>query len=153
MVFTNNRIEVHNKCEALKTCFISQLPYLIDGYSRGDYLYGPEDMENIKKTIENAECREKYPLGFDTNKYKMDFAKTMAIIEEENTALTTGDKAEDTAETTYEKVSSVESETPVSSVCTRKTRAVKYAKYAGAAAILTAVSVLSGIIAAKCGRK
>ena len=109
-------------------------------------------MENIKKTIENAECREKYSLGFDTNKYKMDFAKAMAIIEAENTALITGDKAEDTAETTSERVLSVESEKPVSSVCTRKTRAVKYAKYAGAA-ILTAVSVLSGIIAAKCGRK
>ncbi len=159
VVFTNNRIEVRNKCESLRTCFISQLPDIIDDYSRGDYLYGPEDMERLKNAIEAADSKERYPLGFDADAYKRDFAELMAALEEERSALTEINESPEPAipapaipSPSAVSLRLVNNEPHVSADSRRRTVA-KILMRAGAVAAITAVSVLSGILAAKATRK
>lgn len=80
VVFTNNRIEVQNKYSKLRTCFVSQLNHIIDGF-QGEKVFTEVDMNRIKEVVEMAECKEYYPADFDAEQYKMDFATVMATIE------------------------------------------------------------------------
>ncbi len=77
VVFTNNRIEVQNKCQSIKTCFVSQLPYIIDGL-RGECSLSDEKMHAVRVAIEEAACHESYPFEFDVQQYKKDFVVLMA---------------------------------------------------------------------------
>ncbi len=81
VVFTDNRIEVQNKCPAIKTCFVSQLAYLIDDQNK-ETKYTDEAMKQIESSIRETESKESYPFDFDVAKYKMDFALLMATLEE-----------------------------------------------------------------------
>lgn len=78
VVFTDNRIEVQNKYSRIRTCFVSQLAYIIDGFKSGIYM-GEEEMEHIEGLIREAECKEAYPFEFDIAQYKMDFATLMIL--------------------------------------------------------------------------
>ena len=81
VVFTNNLIKVENRYEDIKTCFVSQLTAIIDSQC-SDQEISVSDMEKIKELIVEAECKEEYPIKFDVNQYKHDFATVMAILEE-----------------------------------------------------------------------
>lgn len=81
VVFTDNRIEVQNKYCGIRTCFVSQLAYIIDGFKRSTSMR-EEELEHIEGLIKEAECKEAYPLDFDVAQYKIDFATLMAILEE-----------------------------------------------------------------------
>ena len=81
VVFTNNRIKVENRYEDIKTCFVSQLTAIIDSQC-SDQEISVSDMAKIKELIVEAECKEEYPIKFDVNQYKLDFATVMAILEE-----------------------------------------------------------------------
>lgn len=81
VVFTDNRIEVHNKYSGIRTCFISQLPYMIDDF-KSNTIMNEEMMSHIEDLIREAECKESYPLDFDVAQYKQDFAILMAVLEE-----------------------------------------------------------------------
>lgn len=81
VVFTDNRIEVQNKYCGIRTYFVSQLAYIIDGFKRSTSMR-EEELEHIGGFIKEAECKEAYPLDFDVVQYKMDFATLMAILEE-----------------------------------------------------------------------
>lgn len=81
VVFTDNRIEVQNKYSRIRTCFVSQLAYIIDGFKSGRSL-SDEEMEQIKDLIKIAESKQNYPFEFDVAQYKLDFATVMAILEE-----------------------------------------------------------------------
>lgn len=81
VVFTNNRIEVQNKFEGLRTCFSSQLSYKVEG-NRSRVIFSDEDMDAIKACIEEAENKEAYPFEFDVEQYKTDYATLMAKLEE-----------------------------------------------------------------------
>ena len=80
-MFTDNRIEVQNKYSRIRTCFVSQLAYIIDGFKNDRHFTG-EEMEQIEGLIRTAESKESYPFDFDVAQYKLDFATVMAIIEE-----------------------------------------------------------------------
>ncbi|MDO5331593.1 MAG: nuclease-related domain-containing protein, partial [Bacillota bacterium] len=80
VVFTNNRIEVQNKYRQIKTSFVSQLAYIIDGYRLDDTI-SIEEMDKLQQIIQEAECKEAYPFEFDVNQYKADFANLMATLE------------------------------------------------------------------------
>lgn len=80
VVFANSRIDVNNKYQYLKTCFLSQLPHLIDEY-KGEELYSSDDLLIIKDLLDNSENKKAYPLGMDIEKMKSDFAMTMALLE------------------------------------------------------------------------
>ena len=81
IVFTNPRIEVHNECKQVKTCFVSTLNRLIDDFRSGGYL-SDEAMCQISVAIESAENKECYPLDFDMAQFKTSFAILMAKLEE-----------------------------------------------------------------------
>lgn len=81
VVFTDNRIEVQNKYSKVRTCFVSQLAYIIDGFKSGKPITD-EELEQIESAIRTAESNETYPFDFDVARYKLDFAMVMAILEE-----------------------------------------------------------------------
>ena len=71
VVFTNNRISVHNEDRELKTCFLEQLLYNICNMDR-EFFYEPGELEEIKGLLEAARCKESYPFDFDINEFKRD---------------------------------------------------------------------------------
>lgn len=81
VVFTDNRINVQNKCSEIKTSFVSQLSYLIEGFKKRTDLTRAE-MEQLEEIISEAECKEAYPFEFDVAKYKDDFARLMVVLED-----------------------------------------------------------------------
>lgn len=81
VVFTDNRIEVQNKYSKIRTCFVSQLAYIVDGFKSNTNM-SEEEMEHIEGLIKEAECKEAYPFDFDVAQYKKDFATLMAVLED-----------------------------------------------------------------------
>lgn len=79
-MFANSRINVTNRYKYFRTCFLSQLPHLIDDYV-GQDIYTTEDLEMMKDIILSAEDKKAYPLGFNIEQMKEDFAMTMALLE------------------------------------------------------------------------
>ena len=84
VAFTDTRIEVQNRYPYIRTCFVSQLPYIIGGF-KGDHQMTDEEMEAAEAAIRNAENKEAYPFEFDVPQYKRDFATLMVILEEATT--------------------------------------------------------------------
>lgn len=80
VVFTNRHIEVRNKCKELKTCFLGELPYLIDEYV-GDNLYSEEDIMELAEIIGNAAETREIELEMDMQKFKLDFANVLVRLE------------------------------------------------------------------------
>ena len=85
VVFTDNRIEVQNKYPRNKTCFVSQLAYIIDGFS-DDCTMTDEEMKRAENAIRETANKEAYPFKFDVQQYKRDFAALMATLEEASAA-------------------------------------------------------------------
>ena len=81
VVFTDNRIEVQNKYRLIRTCFVSQLAYIIDGF-KGSRILTEAEMEILENSIKTAECKEAYPFELNVAQYKLDFATLLAVLEE-----------------------------------------------------------------------
>lgn len=86
VVFTDNRIKVQNKCSNVKTCFVSQLAYIIDDLVGKKYINKVE-MEHIEEAINEFKCKEVYPVNFDVAQFKKDFATLMVTLEQAKTKL------------------------------------------------------------------
>lgn len=83
VVFTDNRISVRNCYKGAKTCFLSHLSYIIDGYE-GQEVFTEGELEEMADIIDGAEKMEAYPIeAIDMNQFKRDFAETMAALESE----------------------------------------------------------------------
>lgn len=81
VVFTDNRISVRNCYKGAKTCFLSQLSYIIDGYE-GQEVFKEDELEEMADIIDGAAKMEAYPIeAIDMNQFKRDFAETMAALE------------------------------------------------------------------------
>lgn len=78
---TNNRIEVICRYEYIKTCFLSILPHVINKF-KGYPIYSDKDMDAIVTAIEDARCRESYPMEIDMAQFKLDFAELMTTLEQ-----------------------------------------------------------------------
>lgn len=133
VVFTDNRIEVQNKYSKIRTCFVSQLAYIIDGF-RGQKHISKEEMEYIEGIIKAAECKEAYPFSFDVAQYKTDFATLMVALEEAKA------KAEEpeTEEVVVEQEQHIGFMEVLKNIFTSK-----YVRYAGSAAAGVAISVIA----------
>jgi len=81
VVFTNYAIEVNNNFPYITTCFLSDLPHIIDGY-KGEDLYTESDMELMAEAVMQVESKEAYPLPIDMQQFKLDFATALAKLEE-----------------------------------------------------------------------
>lgn len=80
VVFTNNRVEVQNKCRTLKTCFLSQLPYIIDNCREAIISF--TEMNLAVQAVSEANIEKSYPFEFDVNAFKMNFADILVALEE-----------------------------------------------------------------------
>ena len=80
VVFTNNRIEVQNKCKSLNTCFLSQLPHIID--NNHDAVISYSDMKLAVRAVSEANIEKSYPFEFDANAFKINFASIIVALEE-----------------------------------------------------------------------
>ena len=127
VVFTNNRIEVQNKFEGLRTCFSSQLSYKVEG-NRSRVIFSDEDMDAIKVCIEEAENKEAYPFEFDVEQYKTDYAALMAKLEEASV------KSIEVEEVVEEPVKTTTAKKVGFGDVVRNIFTSKYARYAGGAA-------------------
>ena len=81
VVFTNDRVEIQNKYQDIKTCFLTQLTYVTDRFDSGR-IYEKSDMEDMSQKIVTAEEFEAYPVRFDMDQFKYDFAVIMAMLED-----------------------------------------------------------------------
>ena len=134
VVFTDNRIEVQNKYSCIRTCFVSQLAYVINGF-KGGRVMTDEEMEQAESAIKEADSKEAYPFEFDVKQYKRDFATLMATLEEASARKEAAALEEE-----------VVNETKVSA-WTRVKSFLKsrYAGYAGSAAAAAAVTIVSTV--------
>lgn len=80
VVFTNNRIELRNKCDDLVTCFLGELPYLIDD-QKGEVLYTEEDIAAFAEVISDSAELNEYEYEMDMQKFKEDFARVLVTLE------------------------------------------------------------------------
>ena len=95
VVFTNPTIEVENRSPYIKTCFLSELPYLIDSYA-GDRLYGEEDMARMSRMVSESACKELYPVHFNAEEFKYDFAALVSKLEDADRPDPEGNNAAET---------------------------------------------------------
>lgn len=81
VVFTNDKVEIQNKYQDMETCFLTQLTYVIERFDSGRN-YEKSDMDDICKKIKTSEELESYPVRFDIDQFKYDFAVIMAMLED-----------------------------------------------------------------------
>ena len=81
VVFTNSNIQVENRYKYITTCFLGNLPRIIEGYE-GGMIYNDSIISTMMESVSNAECKEAYPPEFDMKQYKYLFANLMATLEE-----------------------------------------------------------------------
>lgn len=134
VVFTDNRIEVQNKYSKIRTCFVSQLPYIIEGFNGGKR-YVDKDMEEIENLIKAAENKVVYPFEFDVAQYKLDFATLMVILEEASAK----EEVEDEDVVLGESTSNVRNRL-------KKTFASKVWGYTGTAAAAVTITLISSAV-------
>ena len=80
VVFANNNITVENYYDYIEIAFLSNLPHKIERYT-GSALYTDLDMQKMVDAVEKVACKELYPLPFDVNQFKLNFAKVIAKLE------------------------------------------------------------------------
>lgn len=146
VVFTNNRIEVQNKYREIRTSFVSQLTYIIDGYRFEDSMT-VDEMDNLEAIVKAAECKEVYPFEFDVNQYKADFAHLMATLEFANVEEPEDELITENIKTVKNQIVHEDKKMGFGAVI-KAVFASKQFKYVGSTAAAIVVTVTSGIIAA-----
>ena len=79
-MFTNNNIHVENRFKHIDIAYLSALPHIIEKYE-GDSRYTVTDIERMADSVQAASYKESYPLPFDVNQFKKDFATLMTKLE------------------------------------------------------------------------
>ncbi len=126
VVFTDNRIEVQNKYSKIRTCFVSQLAYIIDEF-KNEIPYSDKEMEKVESVIKIAESKESYPF---------DFATVIAILEEAS--------AKKEAEYKEKRPVTAETQNMVWEGL-KKFFTSKYTGYIGSAAVAAVVTLVSTV--------
>ena len=149
VVFTNNRIEVQNRYQSVRTCFVSQLSYIIDGF-RSDGSLSDEKMNAVMTAIEEAAGHESYPFEFDVQQYKEDFAVLMATLEMAGLR-----KAQEIEEPVIEETKAEEKKhvTPSLETVMKEIFSSRHARSVGGAAAALAISVFYTATAASIIKK
>ena len=81
VVFTNSEIQVENRYEYITTCFLGNLPHIIERYD-GEPIYSDSDISAMIESVANAECRGTYYPDINIDQFKRHFAEIMATLEE-----------------------------------------------------------------------
>lgn len=80
VVFANSKMHCDNRFKYLRTCYLSNLPHVIDEHIGKDS-YSSEDINAIAAVIEKAQQKEAYPVDFDFDGFKECFANIMVSLE------------------------------------------------------------------------
>lgn len=80
VVFTNTKAEIQNKCKQLKTCFSSQLATIIENWDAPAYLR-TNDLYTMSEAINRISSSATFPMEFDTDAAKKNFALLVAKLE------------------------------------------------------------------------
>lgn len=80
VVFTNDEIEVTNRCNSLKTTFLNYLPILIEEYP-GDNILAPEELSIMEDKINKCRKTDSYPVMKEITIFKETFATALASLE------------------------------------------------------------------------
>ena len=83
VVFTNSSVHVENHFPHITTCFLAELPHIIEGYT-GETFYTEEMISQMQDAIEHAKCCESYPLPVDVTRFKQCFADLLVTLESAN---------------------------------------------------------------------
>ena len=148
LVFTNNRIEVQNRFPQIRTSFVSNLPWIIDGY-KSEEIMTTEQLDDIQNIIQKAKCEEAYPFEFDVKQYKEDFANLMATLEFAKNQKEAEKVNEEYIDERTERAKKPEGELNKKLTFVDLMRAVsdsKQLKFAGNVAAVFAISVASKLI-------
>lgn len=81
VVFTDDNIEVHNKCPQVNTAFVKMLCHTIEQF-RSKTRLSLENIKALDSIVNHSRCRTAYPADFDVNQFKMDFATLKVKMEE-----------------------------------------------------------------------
>ena len=80
VVFTNTKAEIQNKCKQLKTCFANQLATIIENWNAPAYLT-TNDLYIMSSAMDELASSATFPMEFDTDKVKKNFASLVAKLE------------------------------------------------------------------------
>lgn len=81
VVFTNSTINVENRYEYITTCFLGNLPHIIERCD-GELIYSDNDVSVMMESVANAECKGTYSPDINIDQFKRHFAEFMATLEE-----------------------------------------------------------------------
>ncbi len=81
VVCTNSKVDFCNQYKYIQTCYLSQLPHVIDDYEGTD-LCSIGEMERLSEIIESARYEGYYLMDVDLEKFKRDFAIVISLLEE-----------------------------------------------------------------------
>ena len=81
VVFTNYRINVTNDYHYIRTCFLSDLPKIIESYN-GSKVYDRFEFDVLQNAITLAACKDLFKAPVDVDAMKENFATLITKIEE-----------------------------------------------------------------------
>lgn len=81
VVFTDSSINVINKFEYIKTCYLSQLPYIIGKATSANYITKYK-MEKIENAIKAAHCEQPFSADIDIEQLKLTFAQLIVGLKD-----------------------------------------------------------------------
>ena len=143
-----DHIRVDNRYPHINTCFLSDMPHIIEKYS-GDVSYSDEDIRRMVASVSEAQCHEAYPLPVDMQQFKSDFATLLATLER----AASGEIEEATDESSAKDVVSNATATSTPTTNTRVAPVQKIGKKAvvtkvvfGIGTVLTAIGVVGAMM-------
>jgi len=80
VVFTNSKINLENRYPYIDTCFLGELPHIIEQYDSTEY-HSFEEIQKIKETILNAEIKHEYEYPVDFGVFKDRIAQLLCEFE------------------------------------------------------------------------
>ena len=81
VVFTNSKIKVTNRYQYIQTCYLSDLPHIIENY-QGDNIYTEKDFKKFSKAIAKKECVQYFTADMDIERFKRNFAVLLIKLQE-----------------------------------------------------------------------
>lgn len=78
--FTNSCVKIDNRCDELKTCTLSDLPYLIMKH-KPQHSISASDQKFIAEALTKASNQERYPMDYNIEEFKTNFARAIVAVE------------------------------------------------------------------------
>lgn len=81
VVFANSKIKVTNRYQYVQTCYLSDLPHIIENY-QGYNIYTDRDFKKFSRAIAKNECIQYFAADMDVERLKNNFASLVIKLED-----------------------------------------------------------------------